>query len=145
MKGILIVFMLLSSMQSNSQVNWKFQAKKVADRTYKIVLSAAIDESWHIYSQSTPEDGPLPTKISFSKNPLLTFDGPVKEVGNMKIYQEEVFGVEVHAFANSVNFVQTVRLKTKARTSLTGEIEYMACSSEQCTPPMTVKFNIELE
>ena len=143
---ICLSFCLMSFFaRSQEQVKWTFSAKKLADNSYEIHLKASLDEGWHIYSQATPQGGPLPTKITFVKNPLLMFLGAIKENGNIERYHDQTFDVEVTAYADSVDFVQLVRLRGKAKTSILGTIGYMVCTSGECTPPLKMKFLIKLE
>ena len=61
--------------KTDSPVKWTFSSQKKPDNVYEIVLSAAVTKPWHIYSQFTPDGGPLPTKITFVLNPLMQIDG----------------------------------------------------------------------
>src|SRR4051812_46116148 len=81
--------------QGGDPVSWSFTSKKIADKTYEIHLTAAIAQPWHMYSQSSPDGGPLPTKIAFTKNPLATTEGKTKEEGKMVVKHEDVFDVDV--------------------------------------------------
>ena len=62
--GITLFASLYSVAQS--PVKWAFAAKKIADKTYEVKYIANIDAPWHIYSQATPEGGPVATKITFA-------------------------------------------------------------------------------
>jgi hypothetical protein len=79
---------LASYAQSGKQVKWSFNAKKIADKTYEVRMTADINSNWHMYAQDAGE-GPQPTAFNFTKNPLVTLDGNVKEVGKMKKVFEE--------------------------------------------------------
>ncbi|HMJ46329.1 MAG TPA: protein-disulfide reductase DsbD domain-containing protein, partial [Ferruginibacter sp.] len=85
------------------------------------------------------------TSIHFSKNPLTVLDGKIKEVGAMKKKHEKVFNVDVHYYKDKVDFVQVVKLKTNAKTSVSGTVEFMVCDEEQCLPPEEVPFKIKLQ
>lgn len=126
-------------------VEWTFESRKIADKKYEVKLIASVRNPWHIYSTTQPEGGPLPTKISFTKNPLTTIDGKIKEVGKMETHYEEVFGIDTKFYSNKVEFVQVVQLKGNAKTSLSGSVEFMACTNEQCLPPKEVPFSIALK
>src|ERR1044072_4164254 len=104
-----VIFSLLSVLAFAQQpVTWRYSAKKVGAKTYEVRLTALIEFSWHIYSQSTPDGGPLPTKIVFSKNPLIIAQGATKEVGTLHKKYEEAFGVTVMQFSDKVEFVQVI-------------------------------------
>ena len=126
-------------------VDWTATSKKIADKTYEIHLTANIQNGWHIYSQTTPDGGPVPTSITFTKNPLLINEGPAKEVGKLEKHNEPLFGVDVKQFSNKVDFVQTVKLKANVKTSVDIAVEFMTCNDKQCLPPSTKKFTVALK
>lgn len=132
------------SFAQSSPVKWTYTAVKKDAQTYEVKIVANINPGWHLYSQTTPDGGPVATKISFNKNPLLMMNGNPKEVGNMVTKYEEVFGVDTKYYADKVEFVQTVKLKSKAKTNATGKLEYMVCNDQQCLPPTTLSFNVAL-
>ncbi len=71
--------------------------------------------------------------------------GPAKEEGKLEQHHEELFGVDVKQFSNSVDFVQTIKLKSPVRTSANITVEYMVCNDKQCLPPTSKKFSIALK
>jgi hypothetical protein len=145
---VLLVSALLVSLISSAQsdvVQWKFESKKIADKKYEVKLIATMKDPWHIYSTTTPDGGPLPTTISFSKNPLTVIDGKIREVGKMESHFEKVFDIDTRYFNNKVEFVQVVSVKGNAKTNLAGTVEYMACTDRECLPPRSVPFSIALK
>jgi len=131
--------------QVQNPVKWTFSSKKIDASTYELSMTANIEPGWHVYSQTTPDGGPYATVISYTKNPLLSVDGATKEVGKLEQKHEELFGVDVKQFSNKVVFVQTVKLKAKAKTAVNGTIEYMTCNNKQCLPPTTQKFSVTIQ
>jgi Disulphide bond corrector protein DsbC len=125
-------------------VQWKFSAKKIADKTYELHMTATVPAGWHLYSQFTGE-GPVPTSFTFTKNPLLNIQGKVKEVGKMISVDDKVFNNKQKYFSGKVDFVQVVQLKSNVKTNITGEVEYMICDDKQCLPPTAAKFNVALK
>ncbi len=123
---------------------WTYSAKKIAGNTYELHFTVNVNSPWHTYSQFTPDGGPIPTSFSFTKNPLYTIDGKVKENGKLLNKHEAVFGVDVKYFNGKVDFVQLVKVKGNARTNFSGSVEFMVCNDQQCLPPTTEKFSIPL-
>lgn len=147
MKAKILFVLLLAGMvtQAQNPVKWSFSAKKISEKEYEVHITATIESGWSTYSQTTPDGGPLPTAITFSKNPLLELKDKVKEVGTMKKKHEEVFGVDVHYYKEKVDFVQVVKVKNNVKTSINGKVEFMVCDDEQCLPPDEVAFSIKLQ
>jgi thiol:disulfide interchange protein DsbD len=130
---------------TESLVKWSFAAKKKDPKTYEVVASAMLPKTWHIYSQTTPKGGPVATKITFKTNPLLILTGDPKESGALKTMHDQVFDVDVKYFNDKVDFVQLVKLKTAATTSVSGTVEYMICNDEKCLPPTKQNFDVKLQ
>lgn len=144
--GLLLLLLLsCAGMHAQNPVNWSFSAQKTGAGLYEIRLTATVEEPWHIYSQTSPAGGALPTSFTFSKNPLLILQGKVKEKGKLISRYEKAFGMELKYFEGGVTFVQTVKLKTKAKTAITGSLEYMVCNDEQCLPPKIMSFTIPVQ
>ena len=139
----LVIFSLHSFAQT-SPVKWAFTAQKKSAGVYDVSLAATVPAPWHIYSQQTPTGGPIPTKISFTANPLISITGSTSEKGEVKKIHDENFGVDVIYFKGNVNFIQSIKLKAAVKTSLHGTVEYMVCNDNKCLPPVTVPFDIIL-
>jgi hypothetical protein len=144
--SILLCMAFTSRDQKNEDpVSFTYEVKKVSGNIYEVKIIVNIEEPWHIYSQYTPAEGPsLPTRISFTKNPLVEIVGKPEEKGKLITKHEEVLDVKLKYFANKVEFVQKVKLKASVKTNLIGTIEYMACTNERCLMPTTEKFTLGL-
>lgn len=130
--------------QSERQVKWTYTAKKIADKTYEVHMVASINGNYHMYSQTAGVEGPLPTTIKFTKNPLVDFVGKPKEKGKMIKKMEEVWGGEVNYYEKSAEFIQVVKLKGNVKTNLVGTVEFIVCNDQQCLPPSKVDFNVNI-
>ena len=130
--------------QIENPVKWSYTAKKISDKVYEVYITANLDSKWHIYAQDAGE-GPSSTAISFVKNPLVTMDGKIKEVGNLEKEYDKNFGSVLKFYSSKVTFVQKVKLRSNVATTLKGAINYMVCNDKKCLPPKDVPFSIKLE
>ena len=80
---IILFFVNILTAQSSKEVSWTYSAKKIADKTYEVHMTATISGDYHLYAQDAGGEGPIPTAFTFSKNPVLSLNGKVKEVGNL--------------------------------------------------------------
>lgn len=142
-----LVFIGLASL-AQAQLNpitWTFTAKKISDNTYELQMKATIQTNWHLYSQTQPEDAvAMPTTFVLNPNPLFTLEGKIKEVGKMEKYTDKVLKVSANQYSNTVTFTQLIKLKGKAKTSVTGTVEYQTCDDQKCLPPKKVNFKVAL-
>jgi hypothetical protein len=149
MRRILVIAFLLSTIISFAQplspVSWSFTSKKISDNVYEVQLVATIQSGWHLYSQSQPSKAiAQPTTFNFSKNPLVDFDGKVKEIGKLEKYKDKELDIEANQYSNKVTFVQKVKVKGKVKTNVSGKLEFQTCDDKKCLPPKTVNFSIAL-
>lgn len=149
MKKLLLSFFVALTFHvaaAQNPVSWTYSSKKIAADQYEVILTATIQPGWHLYSQNQPKDAiAQPTSFKFNKNPLLNFEGKVKEVGKLEKYKDEVLDVSAHQYSNKVDFVQKVKIKGKAKTNVTGSLEFQTCDDSRCLPPKTVNFSIALK
>lgn len=140
-----LLFSISLFAQDAAPVDWNFTANKIGEGKYEVKLVATMKSSWHIYSSTTPEGGPIPTTVTFTRNPLTILNGKIKELGKMENHFEKVFDLDTRYYNNKVEFVQAVNLKGKGKTNITGTVEYMACTDQQCLPPKEIPFSIALK
>ena len=142
---IAIFFFAEVNSQVKDPVNFQFQANKRAPGIYEIVITAEIASPWHMYSQSTPSGGPIPTKVTFNNNPLIVKEGKVSEKGKMEKINDKVFGVQVFYYSSKVVYSQVVKVKGLVSTNISGTVSYMVCDDKQCLPPTKKTFDIKLQ
>ncbi len=129
---------------SARMVDWNFSSKKVAADTYEIHFTANINGKYHMYAQNVGVEGPVATAFTFTRNPLVTLNGKVKEIGKMVSKHEEVWGGDVNFYENKVEFVQQVKLKKNIKTNVGGSVEFMVCDDKECLPPAEVPFKVNI-
>lgn len=148
MKKIFIgTFLLLFAGFANAQINnpviWTYTAKKTGNKTYELHMTATISGNWHLYAQDAGE-GPEPTTFAFTANPLISFNGNVKEVGKMEKSYDKNFNSVLKYYAKGVDFVQKINVRSSIATVVKGTVTYMVCNDRQCLPPKDVPFEIKV-
>jgi hypothetical protein len=142
--GLAILTVSLVMAQSSQEVKWAYTAKKIADKTYEVHMTAAIGGDYHLYAQDAGGDGPIPTAFTFTKSPLFYLEGKVKEQGQLIKKFESAWSHDVKYYQNTVDFIQVVKLKGNLKTSLAGKVEFMVCNDRQCLPPSDVDIRVNI-
>jgi Disulphide bond corrector protein DsbC len=132
--GAIVLMMFIGGVnaQINNPVQWTYTAKKIADKTYELHITATIGSSWHLYAQDAGE------------GPLVSLDGKVKEVGKMEKSFDKNFNSTLKFYATKVDFVQKVKIKSAVTTVVKGSVNFMVCNDKQCLPPKDVPFSIKV-
>ena len=148
MKKILMAtFFVLPAVFAKAQINnpviWTYTAKKIADKTYELHMTATIGGNWHLYAQDAGK-GPEPTTFVFTPNPLVKLDGKIKEIGKQEQSFDKNFNSTLKYYTNKVDFVQKVKVKSATATVVKGVVNFMVCNDRQCLPPRDVPFTINI-
>lgn len=141
----IISMMGIAKMQAQivSPVKWSYAAKKGAKGTATLLIKATIESPWHIYSVNQKPGGPEKTAFSFLKSKAYTLVGKVMEPKPITKY-EDVFGINVSYFENSVIFQQKVKLSAKTAV-IKGKVTFMVCNDTSCLPSDEVAFSIPVK
>ena len=85
---LVIVISILVTFQGHTQiqnpVTWKYNVVKATDGTYLLKFNASIEPKWHLYNQTIPEGGPVPTSFVFEKSSAYTLTGKVRELSKFR-------------------------------------------------------------
>ncbi|WP_323789441.1 protein-disulfide reductase DsbD family protein [Psychroserpens sp.] len=124
-------------------VKWKTSVERISDLEYILVSKATIDKGWKLYSQSVPEDGPIPTEFIYQLPEGVQLVGKTSEEKGKEV-EDKVFKMKIKFFKTSTEFRQHVKLANTDITSITGEVGFMACDDEKCLTPSYVDLNYDL-
>ena len=133
-----IIFLLLTFLafaKGNSQildpVKWTTKIEKKSEQHYLLTFNGVIDKDWHMYSQFTPDGGPLPMEVIF-KNQKGNFNlvGKAKE-GKTTTEFNDVFGVNETFFKNTAQIQQEITILNPKNSSIEAALNYQVCK-ESC-------------
>ncbi|WP_338375450.1 cytochrome c biogenesis protein CcdA [uncultured Flavobacterium sp.] len=136
MKKILLSVLLLVSFLGNSQildpVKWKTKVVQKSDTEFELVMEAAIDDDWHLYSQFTPDGGAQPLVFTFKgsgKDYKLV--GKTKESQYKKTYND-IFEVDEYYFSKKATFTQLIKVTNLKLKEIKVSLEGQSCIDGKC-------------
>lgn len=142
----LFFMVVISADAQEDPVRWTFTVNRVSDKIYELHLRGTVEKGWHLFSTVQPEDAiPMPTKINFKSNPMVSFLGKIREVGNVKNVKEPALGTSSNQYENSVDFVQTVKRNKLIKTNILGSVNFQTCTNGRCLSPKLISFNLAIE
>ncbi|MGJ5642383.1 protein-disulfide reductase DsbD family protein, partial [Formosa sp. S-31] len=124
-------------------VQWSTTVEKVSDTEYDLVTIATIEGGWHLYSQTVPADGPLPTSFIYddSEGSFTIIGNTTEEEGHT--VHDPVFEMEIKYFENAATFKQRIQVTDKV-DSILAFVEGMACNDEKCVQIPEVELSFDL-
>lgn len=128
---IALIFGFFANAQILNPVQWKTKVVQKSATEFELVMDATIENEWHMYSQFTPENGPLPTVFDY-KNAKGNFNlvGKTKESPYKKVYND-IFEVDEYYFAKTAQFKQVIKVTNPKVKEVKVYVEYQVCK-EQC-------------
>ena len=142
---LMAIFFTTTIFAQLDPVSWSFEAKKISDTEYDLVLTAKVDDGWFIYSQYLESDfGPIPTSFTLEPHAAYELVGKTEEKGHKKEGYDEIFEMNLVKFDGEVQFIQRINIKGEV-SQVKGSLEFMTCDDERCLPPKMVDFAIPLE
>jgi len=140
-----IAFTTLLNAQIHEPVKWHTSVEKISETEFDLVITANIEERWHLYSQNVPDDGPIPTTFNFKdvKNQYQVI-GKTTEGKGYEVY-DNVFEMEVKYFEEQAVFKQRIKLLTTNTIKIESYLEFSACDDTTCIPPTEVDILFEIE
>ncbi len=108
-------------------VKWKFKTEKISETEFNLVLEGTIDSGWHVYSQFTPDGGPIPFELKFAES-VGNYElvGKTKESKTRKEFNT-VFEVDEIFFENKIVLTQKVKIVNSKTRNIKLKIDYQAC------------------
>jgi thiol:disulfide interchange protein DsbD len=139
--AILVTF--FGTAQIVEPVKWSSSVVKVSDTEVDLIISASIENNWHLYSQYTPEGGALPLVFTF-KNQKGNYQlvGKAKE-GKYKKSFNEIFEIEEYYFQTSAKFTQRIKILNSNLKTISLLADGQACIDGKCVQTeANLKFNL---
>lgn len=135
-----ILYVAEVSAQGDVPVHFSVRQKQISATEMDVIFTGKIDKGWHVYSTGLPADGPVSATLTTEKAEGVKPLGKLKAQGNEISNFDQVFGMKLRYFENTVTFVQRYQITGRAYT-VKGYLEYGACDDENCMPPTQVEFS----
>ena len=119
--------------QMLNPVKWTKSVKMTDDKNGIITFTANIDKGWHMYSNDTPDGGPIPLSIKWDKKEGVKLVGGLQHSKAPATIDDEMFGMKVRQWEGSVTLSQKFTT-TADKYNIEGEVSYQACSDQGCVP-----------
>ncbi len=147
MKRILLLIVVIAGLisvdaQIHEPVKWKFELKNTGPKTAEVVMTASIEEGWHLYTMDIPENGPIPTRFSFETLNGVKLIGKVVAKSKHKEVYDQSFSMNLGWYADKAVFVQKLSFDDAAKIKIKGNVEFMVCNDESCLPPTQEYFDL---
>lgn len=134
---LFFLFLTLGLFQLTAQieipVTWKYEVKEIGNSEAELILKATIEDKWHMYSQHTPEGGPLSLFFEWEASDKYELIGVVEEPKHYVEY-DETFKIDTYYFKKEATFTQKIKILSSEPFNIKGVSDYQACIDGKCVP-----------
>lgn len=121
-------------------IKWTFDSNQVGPDEYELLFIANFENPWVVYSMETPEDGPIPTSITYTSENV-EYDTKPKESGERIEKMDKMFDLKIAKYGSSKPYMIKHLVKINdVKKPVTGYVQFMACNDKYCLPPNKVNF-----
>lgn len=140
----LIIGLAVANAQAPAPINWRITVKMTSATEGVVNLRAVINDGWHLYGTTMPEGGPKATSFSFNGSQGVKFVGtPTPSVKPVKMH-DVMFDTDVTYWEGRVLFTQKFKVTDASNAVIKGNVQYMGCNDETCSPPKTQQFTLKI-
>ena len=145
-KIIVALLVFFAFAQGNSQildpVKWTTKIEKKSETNYILTFNGIIENEWHMYSQFTPEGGPLPMEVIFeNQKGNYKLIGKAKE-GKTTTAYNDVFEVNETFFVKNAQIQQEIALTNPKIKTIEVALNYQVC--KQSCINLEKKFSFDI-
>ena len=130
MKKYILLLQLLftAAVFAQNPVRWTTQAIQTDTLKFDVIITANIQEKWHLYATEMPEDGPLPTEFIFNDVTLTSSLTHSELITGF----DPIFEMELSYFNDEAMFYQSISVPNRAVTEVLVDLIYQACDDKLC-------------
>lgn len=136
----LVAVCLCVQAQMFNPVHWKNSVKMTDDTHGVIMLTATIDQGWHLYDTQLPDGGPIPTSVEWKTLDGVKLEGKLTPGAKPHEEMDNTFEMKLRWWTGKVTLSQRF-VVTAEKYNIKGAVRYMACNDETCTSPSAENFS----
>jgi len=126
-----------------SPVKWEGSVNQISENEYELIYQAEIEDEWHIYSQFTPDGGPIPMMFDYvDAEGNYQIEGDAKESETKRAFNE-TFGVDEIYFSKNATFTQPITLLNTEVDLIKAQLFYQVCKEVCINEEYYLVFNLK--
>lgn len=136
----LFTFLLLAAVcitsfaQLQNPSHWTYKVKDLPNNEAELQFVCKLDAGWHLYSQHSDPNGPIPMEVTFTESKDYKRIGDVVEPQCHQVH-DATFGCIVRSFDGTVTFRQKIKKLSNKDFKVEGSLYFQLCNDGSCIAP----------
>lgn len=119
---------------------WQIEPSNTKEGVVTLKFKGTPTQSFHVYGIDLPKDGPSPTSVELDESKGVTPLGPLKAETVPETHYDTNFGMELQWYSKPFTLTQQFQINDPKGFVIAGDLIYMGCNDNTCTPPTRVSF-----
>jgi DsbC/DsbD-like thiol-disulfide interchange protein len=150
--GILLGPNFGAAQEKQDPIKWSIKAEAPAGELkpgdkFTVLLTAKIENGWHLYSPDQQPGGPIPTRIGLPEDQPFKLAAEI-ETPLPRIELDPNFNLETQFYEGEATFTLPVKIASDAqpgKQEVKVNVSYQTCNGEICLPPKRLKLAAEID
>ena len=146
----LFTFLLLAAVcitsfaQLQNPSHWTYKVKELPNNEAELQFVCKLDAGWHLYSQKSDPNGPIPMEVTFEDSKAYQRIGGVVEP---KCHEanDPIFNCIVRSFDGTVTFRQKIKKLSDKDFEVKGSLYFQLCNDGSCIAPDDKPFSFKVK
>jgi len=146
----LFTFLLLAAVcitsfaQLQNPSHWTYKVKELPNNEAELQFVCKLDAGWHIYSQHSDPNGPIPMEVTFTESKDYKLIGAVAEPKCHEV-KDATFNCIVRSFDGTVTFRQKIKKLSNKDFKVEGSLYFQLCNDGSCIAPDDKPFSFSVK
>lgn len=121
---------------------WTLSHHNTEDGVVTLTFKGTPTEGFHVYGTTLPEDGPTPTHLEMDESVGIELLGALTADRPAEVHHDSNFGMDLAWYASPFSLTQKIKIKDPSNFKIVGDLVFMGCNDNMCTPPTRFSFTI---
>jgi thiol-disulfide isomerase/thioredoxin len=144
--GLVLCLAAATAFAQEDPAAWSVQVEPTArllkaGDVFNVLVTAKIDDGWHLYSLQAAANGPKPTRIIIPEGQPFEPAGDIQAPPPLSSFDPN-FGFDTEYYERAVTF--TVPVRMLAAGKLLVQVRYQTCTAETCLAPKLLNFELSV-
>lgn len=122
--------------------SWQIEHSNTSDGVLTLTFKGRPTGNFHVYGIELPDGGPTPTGIELDESKGIKPLGPVTASPAPETHYDSNFDMKLQWYSKPFTVTQKFQITDPKSFSLAGDLIYMGCNDNTCTPPTRVSFSV---
>ncbi len=122
--------------------SWQINHTNTEDGVLTVTFKCTPTYGFHVYGTELPKGGPTPTSVELDESQGVKASSQLTASSKPETHHDQNFDMDLQWYSKPFTLTQEFQITDPTGFVLAGDLIYMGCNDNTCTPPTRVSFKI---